>query len=108
MSLTWSSQVTSSVSPRAMCVMKWSGAAPCQCSSPGGGHRIRATPTTTQRVGHVAYCRDTMFKRLGINRRTLERHIAVLRELGLLVRAVHDSRTNTRPRPRRPHEVPWW
>ncbi len=47
--------------------------------------------------GHVAYCRDTMFKRLGISRRTLERHIAVLRELGLLVWALHGSRTNTRP-----------
>ncbi|MEV6581470.1 hypothetical protein AB0M92_25285 [Streptomyces sp. NPDC051582] len=47
--------------------------------------------------GHVAYCRDTMFKRLGISRRTLERHIAVLRELGLLVWALHGTRTNTRP-----------
>ncbi|MFI6688408.1 hypothetical protein [Streptomyces sp. NPDC050485] len=47
--------------------------------------------------GHVAYCRDTMFRRLGISRRTLERHIAVLRELGLLVWAVHGSRANTRP-----------
>ncbi|MER5550047.1 hypothetical protein ABT072_48595, partial [Streptomyces sp. NPDC002589] len=47
--------------------------------------------------GHVAYCRDSMFRRLGISRRTLERHIAVLRELGLLVWAVHGSRTNTRP-----------
>ncbi|MGD1220607.1 hypothetical protein AB9Q10_19505 [Streptomyces krungchingensis] len=47
--------------------------------------------------GHVAYCRDTTFKRLGISRRTLERHIAVLRELGLLVWAVHGTRTNTRP-----------
>ncbi|MFE0774327.1 hypothetical protein [Streptomyces sp. NPDC058861] len=47
--------------------------------------------------GHVAYCRDTMWRRLGISRRTLERHIAVLRELGLLVWAVHGTRTNTRP-----------
>lgn len=47
--------------------------------------------------GHVAYCRDTMWKRLGISRRTLERHIAVLRELGLLVWALHGTRTNTRP-----------
>ncbi|MEE1931258.1 hypothetical protein V1J52_24295 [Streptomyces sp. TRM 70351] len=47
--------------------------------------------------GHVAYCRDSMWKRLSISRRTLERHIAVLRELGLLVWAVHGSRTNTRP-----------
>ncbi|MFF9458035.1 hypothetical protein [Streptomyces flaveolus] len=38
-----------------------------------------------------------MFKRLGISRRTLERHIAILRELGLLVWAVHGTRTNTRP-----------
>jgi DNA-binding transcriptional ArsR family regulator len=47
--------------------------------------------------GHVAYCRDTMWRRLGLSRRTLERHIAVLRELGLLAWAVHGSRTNTRP-----------
>ncbi|MCL3999058.1 helix-turn-helix domain-containing protein [Streptomyces lavenduligriseus] len=47
--------------------------------------------------GHVAYCRDTMWRRLGISRRTLERHIAILRELGLLVWAVHGTRTNTRP-----------
>lgn len=47
--------------------------------------------------GHVAYCRDAMWRRLGISRRTLERHIAVLRELGLLVWAVHGTRTNTRP-----------
>ncbi|MFD7919565.1 hypothetical protein ACFV3R_10105 [Streptomyces sp. NPDC059740] len=47
--------------------------------------------------GHVAYCREAMWRRLGISRRTLERHIAVLRELGLLVWAVHGSRTNTRP-----------
>ncbi|MEU5137097.1 hypothetical protein [Streptomyces californicus] len=47
--------------------------------------------------GHVAYCRDAMWKRLGISRRTLERHIAVLRELGLLVWALHGTRTNTRP-----------
>lgn len=47
--------------------------------------------------GHVAYCRDTTWRRLGISRRTLERHIAVLRELGLLVWAVHGTRTNTRP-----------
>ncbi|MGW1764482.1 hypothetical protein ACWCQL_10435 [Streptomyces sp. NPDC002073] len=38
-----------------------------------------------------------MHKRLGISRRTLERHIAVLRELGLLVWAVHGTRANTRP-----------
>ncbi|WP_435057659.1 hypothetical protein [Streptomyces sp. bgisy060] len=47
--------------------------------------------------GHVAYCRDTTWRRLGISRRTLERHVAVLRELGLLVWAVHGTRTNTRP-----------
>ncbi len=47
--------------------------------------------------GHVAYGRDAMHKRLGVSRRTLERHIAVLRELGLLVWAVHGTRTNTRP-----------
>lgn len=47
--------------------------------------------------GHVAYCRDAMHRRLAISRRTLERHIAVLRELGLLVWVVHGTRTNTRP-----------
>ncbi|WP_328373123.1 hypothetical protein OG800_49715 (plasmid) [Streptomyces sp. NBC_00445] len=47
--------------------------------------------------GHVAYARDAMWRRLHISRRTLERHIAVLRELGLLVWVVHGSRTNTRP-----------
>ncbi|MEU6349966.1 hypothetical protein ABZ896_11630 [Streptomyces sp. NPDC047072] len=47
--------------------------------------------------GHVAYCRDAMWRRLGLSRRTLERHIAVLRELGLLAWVVHGSRTNTRP-----------
>jgi DNA-binding transcriptional ArsR family regulator len=47
--------------------------------------------------GHVAYCRDAMYRRLGISRRTLERHVAVLRELGLLVWDVHGNRTNTRP-----------
>ncbi|MFJ4152003.1 hypothetical protein ACIP10_31130 [Streptomyces galbus] len=47
--------------------------------------------------GHVAYCRDSMWRRLGISRRTLERHISILRELGLLVWAVHGSRANTRP-----------
>jgi hypothetical protein len=47
--------------------------------------------------GHVAYCREAMWKRLRISRRTLERHVAVLRELGLLVWALHGSRTNTRP-----------
>ncbi len=47
--------------------------------------------------GHVAYSRDSMWKRLAISRRTLERHVAVLRELGLLAWAVHGTRTNTRP-----------
>ena len=39
-SLTWSPHVAlvpwSSTSHMAMWVMKWSGAAPCQCHSPGG------------------------------------------------------------------------
>ncbi|MGW1171701.1 hypothetical protein [Streptomyces sp. NPDC002550] len=71
------------------------------------GLHPRATDTTLRVAGdlaarlnadgHVAYCRDAMFTRLGISRRTLERHIAVLRELGLLVWVVHGTRTNTRP-----------
>ncbi|MGW2082217.1 hypothetical protein ACWCOW_35785 [Streptomyces sp. NPDC001939] len=47
--------------------------------------------------GQVAYAREAMWRRLGISRRTLERHVAVLRELGLLVWAVHGCRTNTKP-----------
>ncbi|MEU9744792.1 hypothetical protein [Streptomyces niveus] len=67
----------------------------------------RASPTTVRVAhdlahrlsadGHVAYSREPMWRRLRISRRTLERHVAVLRELGLLVWAEHGSRTNTRP-----------
>ncbi|MFC8349566.1 hypothetical protein [Streptomyces sp. NPDC057280] len=71
------------------------------------GLHPKASPTTLRVArdlaarlnadGHVAYCRDTMWPRLSISRRTLDRHIAVLRELGPLVWAVHGSRSNSRP-----------
>ncbi|MFD7898924.1 hypothetical protein [Streptomyces sp. NPDC059743] len=71
------------------------------------GLHPRASPTTLRVAhdlahrlnadGHVAYSREPMWRRLSISRRTLERHVAVLRELGLLVWAEHGSRTNTRP-----------
>ncbi|MFB7359636.1 cell wall protein [Streptomyces gardneri] len=63
---------------------------------------------TTQRVaadlaarmdfttGHARYCLDEMVARLGISRATIKRHIAVLRELGALVWAVHGTRANVR------------
>ncbi|WNI20120.1 hypothetical protein [Actinacidiphila sp. ITFR-21] len=71
------------------------------------GLHPRASPTTLRVAhdlahrlntdGHVAYSREPMWRRLRISRRTLERHVAVLREIGLLVWAEHGSRTNTRP-----------
>lgn len=71
------------------------------------GLHPRANPTTLRVAhdlahrlnvdGHVAYSREPMWRRLRISRRTLERHVAVLRELGLLVWAEHGSHTNTRP-----------
>ncbi|MFK4070456.1 hypothetical protein [Streptomyces sp. NPDC029674] len=53
--------------------------------------------------GHVAYGRLALAGRLHISRRTVDRHIAVLRDIGLLVWVVHGSRKNTRP----PH-LPGW
>ncbi|WP_107099008.1 helix-turn-helix domain-containing protein, partial [Streptomyces kanamyceticus] len=47
--------------------------------------------------GHVAYGRLALAKRLKVSRRTVDRHVALLREIGLLAWVVHGSRTNTRP-----------
>lgn len=35
--------------------------------------------------GHVAYCQDAMVRRLQLSKRTVAKHVAILRELGLLV-----------------------
>ncbi|MFJ5221043.1 hypothetical protein ACIP98_41170 [Streptomyces sp. NPDC088354] len=48
------------------------------------------------RQGHVLYRRDEMTRRLPVSRRTVDRHVAYLRELGLLAWVVHGSRTNPR------------
>ncbi|MFH8492382.1 cell wall protein [Streptomyces longisporoflavus] len=47
-------------------------------------------------TGHVRYCLDGTSARLGLSRATVKRHVAVLRELGALVWAVHGTRTNVR------------
>ncbi|MEU6679843.1 cell wall protein [Streptomyces sp. NPDC046925] len=47
-------------------------------------------------TGHVLYCLDGTCARLELSRATVKRHIAVLRELGALVWAVHGTRTNIR------------
>ncbi|GAA2770161.1 hypothetical protein GCM10019017_09680 [Streptomyces showdoensis] len=47
-------------------------------------------------TGHARYCLDEMAARLGINRATVKRHVAVLRELGALVWVVHGTKTNVR------------
>ncbi|MFE0632623.1 hypothetical protein ACFW3D_37420 [Streptomyces sp. NPDC058864] len=72
----------------------------------GAGHHPKASATTLRVAedladrmnadGHVAYGRARMAKRLGLSRRTVDRHVACLRELGLLAWSVHGSRTNTR------------
>ncbi|MET9880832.1 hypothetical protein ABZZ36_40465 [Actinacidiphila glaucinigra] len=48
------------------------------------------------RHGLVLYQRLRMTDRLPLSLRTVDRHVAYLRELGLLAWAVHGSRTNTR------------
>ncbi|MGV2918190.1 hypothetical protein [Streptomyces alfalfae] len=53
--------------------------------------------------GHVAYGRLAMARRLRVSRRTIDRHVAHLRDIGLLVWVVHGTRKNTRP----PH-LPGW
>ncbi|MEV8320898.1 cell wall protein [Streptomyces sp. NPDC059900] len=47
-------------------------------------------------TGHVRYCLDGTVARLELSRATVKRHIAVLRELGALVWAVHGTKTNIR------------
>ncbi|MFJ2774808.1 HTH domain-containing protein [Streptomyces sp. NPDC087300] len=47
--------------------------------------------------GHVAYGRLSLAKRLNVSRRTVDRHVALLRQIGLLAWVVHGSRKNTRP-----------
>ncbi|MGI5254117.1 hypothetical protein [Actinacidiphila glaucinigra] len=72
----------------------------------GAGYHPKASATTLRVAedlaarmnadGHVAYGRARTAKRLGLSRRTVDRHVACLRELGLLAWSVHGSRTNTR------------
>ncbi|MFB9558621.1 cell wall protein, partial [Streptomyces roseoviridis] len=47
-------------------------------------------------TGHARYCLDEMAARLEMNRATVKRHVAVLRELGALVWVVHGTKTNIR------------
>jgi AraC-like DNA-binding protein len=49
-------------------------------------------------TGHVRYGLDATAARLGISRATVARHIAVLREMGLLVWVEHGTRSNSRRR----------
>jgi hypothetical protein len=47
-------------------------------------------------TGHARYCLDEMVARLGIDRSTIKRHIATLRELGALAWVQHGTRANIR------------
>jgi hypothetical protein len=47
-------------------------------------------------AGHARYCLDEMVARLGIDRSTIKRHIAALRELGALAWVQHGTRANIR------------
>jgi hypothetical protein len=47
-------------------------------------------------TGHARYCLDEMVARLGIDRSTIKRHIAILRELGGLAWVQHGTRANIR------------
>ncbi|GGU62000.1 cell wall protein [Streptomyces lavendofoliae] len=47
-------------------------------------------------TGHARYCLDEMVARLGVNRATIKRHIAFLRELGALAWVQHGTRANIR------------
>ncbi|MCA1223442.1 hypothetical protein [Streptomyces sp. 8L] len=47
-------------------------------------------------TGHARYCLDETAARLGIDRSTVKRHVAVLRELGALAWVVHGTRRNVR------------
>lgn len=47
-------------------------------------------------TGHVRYCLDEVAQRLGVDRSTVKRHAAVLREMGCLAWVEHGSKTNIR------------
>lgn len=47
-------------------------------------------------TGHARYCLDEMVARLGIDRSTIKRHVAMLRELGALAWVQHGTRANVR------------
>ncbi|MEU6979544.1 hypothetical protein [Streptomyces sp. NPDC046371] len=49
-------------------------------------------------TGHARYCLDEMASRLEMDRATVKRHVAVLRELGALVWVVHGTKANVRRR----------
>ncbi|MFE6126694.1 cell wall protein [Streptomyces sp. NPDC056437] len=71
------------------------------------GHHPRATATTLRvaedlanrmdyDTGHVRYCMQETAARLGIDKSTVKRHVAILRELGALAWVVHGTKTNIR------------
>ncbi|MEU9014214.1 cell wall protein [Streptomyces sp. NPDC048479] len=47
-------------------------------------------------TGHARYCMEETAARLGIDKSTVKRHAAVLRELGALAWVVHGTKTNIR------------
>ncbi|MFB7867407.1 cell wall protein [Streptomyces sp. NPDC056069] len=47
-------------------------------------------------TGHARYCLDETAARLKVDRSTVKRHVAMLRELGALVWVVHGTKTNVR------------
>jgi hypothetical protein len=47
-------------------------------------------------TGHARYCLDETAARLGVDRSTVKRHVAILRELGALAWVIHGTKTNTR------------
>lgn len=47
-------------------------------------------------TGHVRYCMEETAARLGIDKSTVKRHVAVLRELGALVWVQHGTKANIR------------
>lgn len=65
-----------------------------------GATTVRVAEDLAERMdydtGHARYCLDETAARLGINRSTVKRHVAVLRELGLLAWVMHGTRTNIR------------
>ena len=47
-------------------------------------------------TGHVRYCMEETAARLGIDKSTVKRHVAILRELGALVWVQHGTKANIR------------